>query len=137
MLCIALAVAWYSSADKNRLSNIWYDQTGSIVILTFDKNGAFSTKEYDPGSGLLFTQYDGTYKILNHSTVEMNVSSSRDYSWSGGEEWDLDREETGLNYDTTFQFAINGDTLVLTRTGGPMTGPFGGVFKLDGGITKR
>ena len=48
----------------------------------------------------------------------MTIESFRDYSWNGGDDWGLDHEEAELDFDTTFKFAINGTTFVLTRTGG-------------------
>ena len=90
VLCIALGVAWhlasYSNADKNHLSNIWYDQTGSVILLTFDTDGLFTNKEYAPSSELQYTQHDGKYEIQNDTTVVMTIESSRDYSWNGGDD---------------------------------------------------
>ena len=136
-LCGALATAWFvtsnSNLDKNRLANNWLGVSGTNVLLAFDTRGTFSKKEYDPSSGLTYTQYDGTYEVLNDSSITLTVNASREYSFSGGEDWSLDQEETNLEYEACFQFAINGSKLVLARTGGPWRGPHGGAFTLDGG----
>ena len=137
VLCAGLGTALFRAyslgVDKARLANDWYDKTDGIILLTLDKGGLFSKKEYNRQSGLSYVIYDGTYGLLNDNSFVVTVNSLQHYSWVGQEEWKLDREEVDLDDESYFQFAINGNTLVLIKTGGLMRGPHGGVFTLDGG----